>query len=231
MTVSSVPVTFPYWWASAVALLGRLATWVAGHRRQAVELPSAFDQPRDCVLVLDASPSMLATDWPPSRLRAAQEAAETYCRRLAHDEPEARIALVAYGGHATVLCPLTPVARLEELLAHIGQIRVVDSTNITDGAQKAANTLARARGIGQVVLLTDGHHNKGPRPQRIASTLKQHAVIECVGIGGRPRDVQEALLRDIASAYPDGRKRYRWIGDKERLVKHFHKLAGGITRE
>ena len=52
----------------------------------------------------------------------------------------------------------------------------------------------------------------------------------CIGIGGTPHDVDESLMRDIASEYPDGSKRYRWIGDKERLAQHFHCLAGRITR-
>ena len=52
----------------------------------------------------------------------------------------------------------------------------------------------------------------------------------CVGIGGKPTDVNEKLLKSIASKYPDSSPRYRWIGDKKGLVQHFHQLAGRITR-
>jgi len=30
--------------------------------------------------------------------------------------------------------------------------------------------------------------------------------------------------------FPDGRKRYRWIGDKKDLIEHFKVLAGRIRR-
>ena len=58
----------------------------------------------------------------------------------------------------------------------------------------------------------------------------QTGVPGCIGIGGAPHDVDEPLMKHIASEYPDGSKRYRWIGDKERLAQHFHCLAGRITR-
>ena len=165
MTVPSVPLILPYWWASTMSLLGRLVTKATRRREPSAALPADFDRPRDCVLVLDASPSMLETDWPPSRLRAAQESAAAFCRCLARDEPEAWIALVAYGGFATVLCPLTRAHRLDKLLGCLDCIQAVDSTNIADAVQKAADSLARPRGISQVVLLSDGHHNTGPDPR------------------------------------------------------------------
>ena len=82
-----------------------------------------------------------------------------------------------------------------------------------------------------MVLLSDGHNNTGPDPRPIAHRLKRSAVIECIGIGGSPSDVDEELMKDIASAYPDGTKRYRWIGDPERLEEAFIELAVGITRK
>ena len=91
--------------------------------------------------------------------------------------------------------------------------------------------MRRCRRPCRIVLLSDGHHNYGRDPRPLAETLKHRAIIECIGIGGQPHDVDEALMRDIAS--PDGRggKRYRWIGDRQQLVERFEELAGGITRE
>ena len=53
--------------------------------------------------------------------------------------------------------------------------------------------------------------------------------------GGTAREIiwrveSEEVLREIASERSDGSKRYRWIGDKERLVRHFERLAGRISR-
>ena len=88
-----------------------------------------------------------------------------------------------------------------------------------------------ARQVGHFcsAVYTDGH-NTGKTPEKLADRLKEFAIIECIGIGGSPADVDESLLKRIAAAYPNGKKRYRWIGQKEQLVKHFHNLAGAIRR-
>ncbi len=103
-------------------------------------------------------------------------------------------------------------------------------TNITAGLKAAHGLLKKRPGNNQVVLLTDGHHNMGSSPQHVARQLRDLAVLETTGIGGAPRDVDEKLLKAISSSYPDGTKRYRWIGDCEKLVQHFQTLAGRITR-
>jgi Ca-activated chloride channel family protein len=181
------------------------------------------------VLVLDVSPSMEDTDWKPSRLHAAMEAAIAYCRRLAEEEPQARVAIVAYGGSAKVVCGLTQASAFDALVAHIRQLAIIGRTNITDGLVEAYRLL---EGLApcQVVLLTDGHHNTGPRPDGVSHHLQRLAAIECVGIGGSPKDVDEPLLKAIASTRPDGTKRYRWIGQKEDLIEHFRNLGGGLSR-
>jgi Mg-chelatase subunit ChlD len=192
-------------------------------------LPETVEH-RDSVLIVDASISMNTTDWKPSRLEAAQQASKTFVKRLVSEEPGAKVAVVAYGDNAVVLCDLTPVTMQRELEKSINSIHDMGTTNITAGLEIAWDLLRHSQRTGQVVLLTDGYHNTGPDPKPISDKLRKHAVIECVGIGGSPADVDEELLRYIASSYPDGSKRYRWIGDKERLVQHFHNLAGRIVR-
>ncbi len=187
------------------------------------------DNLRDCVLVLDASGSMLADDWPPTRLRAAQDSAVAFCTRVAEDEPQARVAIVAYGSRAKTCCGLTPAENQSALTRAIDGISCLGSTNIRGGLKEANELLARSSGPRQVVLLTDGHNTERD-PLFIAKKLKRGTVVDCVGIGARPEDVDEELLRAIASEYPDGSKRYRWIGEKERLIRHFTELAGRISR-
>ena len=184
---------------------------------------------RDCALVKDASGSMLESDWEPSRLEAAKSAAGTYANRLYLEEPDARIGIVAYGDKAKTISRLTAARRFDDVGRRIDQINCLGSTNMRAGLLAAMRLLEGQRATCQVVLLTDGH-NTERCPLKVAKELKEFAVIECVGIGGNPEDVDEQLLKDIASAYPDGSKRYRWIGDREKLVKHFHSLAGRITR-
>ena len=213
---------FQRWFKPKPAPLPTLGSTVAVVSNQA-------DGPRHAVLTIDASGSMESGDWPPTRLGAAKEAARVFCHELAAAEPEARVAVVAYGSSAEVACGLTPVKRRRALSRAIGRIGGLGSTNIRDGLQRAHDILKGSSAPCQVVLLTDGHNtHRSPRP--IAAKLKKFAVIETVSIGGSPADVDRALLEDLSSEYPDGSKRYRWIGDKERLVKHFRQLAGRIRR-
>jgi len=173
---------------------------------------------------------MMDTDWKPSRLGAARDAAKAFAGRLSDEEPDALVAVVAYGCSARTVCNLTPARELSNIHCAIDQIDIMGSTNMRAGVKKALRLLGRHRcRMCQVVLLSDGH-NTGGSPRNVAGELREFAVIECVGIGGRPDDVDETLLKALASAGSDGTPRYRWIGDKERLVRHFHNLAGRITR-
>ena len=184
---------------------------------------------RDCVLVLDASGSMLEDDWQPTRLDGAKAAAREFARRLACEAPSTRVAVVAYGSSAKAECPLTPASRFGDISRDIEHIDCMGDTNMRAGLKEAFRLLDQHYRTCQVVLLTDGH-NTGRSPMKIAAQLKEFAVVECVGIGGTPADVDEALLKDLASVHPNGTKRYRWIGNRDRLVEHFHELAGGLAR-
>ena len=215
-----------------IKLLGRAyRLWNEDDPAPAEPAPALPGGSRNAVLVLDASPSMEAEDWKPSRLEAAKASARAYVNRLRAEEPDARVAVVAYSSSARTMCGLTPVSKVGRLLRAIDDITVGDGTNITAGLTTAGKHLQGIGRAAQVVLLTDGAHNTGPEPTPVAARLRTIAILETVGIGGQPADVNEDLLKAISSAYPDGSKRYRWIGDKETLVRHFHNLAGRITRE
>ena len=186
---------------------------------------------RCAVVVIDVSPSMLQTDWKPSRLKAAQRAAKAYVKRLQQEEPDALVAIVAYSATARVILGPTLVGERDRLTRAIDSMRSSGCTNITAGLEAAFKLLKEVGGTCQVILLTDGEHNTGPGPLAIGKRLQDHAIVECVGVGGKPGDVDEALLKEIASANPDGSKRYRWIGSPVELAEHFDKLAGRITRQ
>lgn len=186
---------------------------------------------RDSVLLIDASGSMALGDWQPSRLEAAQEAAEGYVDELAGARPDARIAVIAFGSNADIKCDLTAVDRAADIKAAIRAIDLCGDTNLSAGLTAALEVQKRSRAAErQVVVLTDGESNRGDLVSWVAARLRARAVLECVGIGGSPQDVNERLLKSIASKDPTGRPRYRWIGDKRQLVDHYRKLAGRITR-
>jgi len=81
----------------------------------------------------------------------------------------------------------------------------------------------------RIILLTDGEHLGYENPIHIATRLKRAGVvIDCIGIGGSPRDVGEKLLKQIASRNPDGSIRYCFIGNQRKLLRKYQTLARHI---
>ncbi len=81
----------------------------------------------------------------------------------------------------------------------------------------------------RIILLTDGEHNGSESPQLVADRLKNAGVvIDCIGIGGTPTDVDEQLLNTIASRNSDGTIRYCFIGDQQTLIRKYETLARHI---
>ena len=185
---------------------------------------------RAAVLVIDVSGSMSEADYPPTRLEAAVAAASAFARKLAEEDPEAAVALVSYGTRAKCVRRPIQVTELAVFEAALAKLQIDGCTNMAAGLKVAQKTLDQvAASQKQVVLLTDGHANEGGCPLNIANGLRKTAIIECVGIGGQPSDVDEKLLKKIASKDEANRPRYRWIGDRQQLVTHFKRLAGRIV--
>ncbi len=213
-------------------MMDRVARWMAGAPAPSAAVEVATLQPyRDAIIVIDVSASMDETDYEPTRLAAAQASARTYVERLEQEEPEATVSIVTFSNYGHIACPPTRVGDSVPILNAIDELETIYSTNLTAGLCKALDILKQlGSNNGQVIVLSDGHHNGPRRPRRVAEKLRNRGIVECVGIGGSPMDVDEKLLRVVASSKPDGGKRYRWIGDREQLVQHYRQLAGRITR-
>jgi Ca-activated chloride channel family protein len=166
----------------------------------------------DVVLVIDVSGSMAATDVQPSRIAAARSAARTLIDQL---PPSARVGLVSFNEHATLIAPLTTDrGRVESALE---TLQPNGNTAIGDGLELALQQVARDRRASSarqapamIVLLTDGSSNAGTAPQVAAADAQAAGVpVETIGIGsrsggafisGRRIDgVDEQTLQDIAS--------------------------------
>ncbi len=210
---------------------------------------SATSRPERLVIAIDASPSMEDTDWPPSRLDAAKEAAAALIERKQRIAPEDEVGIVSYADKASTHCSPFAVGKEKALLYKaIGKIKTGMWTNITaalkesgkflgtesSGFVKALFLRAPSQELrsNRIILLSDGFHNHGDDPEPIATRLKNVGVcIDCVGIGGDPDCVDEDRLKEIASLQPDGvTPRYAFIGDKSDLIAKFEQLAGHITR-
>jgi Ca-activated chloride channel family protein len=138
------------------------------------------DERATVILVIDASRSMQATDVRPSRLVAAERAANTFLDRV---PKRLRVALVVFSGDVQVAAPPTFDRELvRESIADIGSFSGFGGTAIGDAiaravdlGQNAVQTDTRslssalaapaprktARGLVTIVFLSDGRQNRG----------------------------------------------------------------------
>jgi hypothetical protein len=209
------------------------------------------------VILIDCSPSMEETDWKPSRLAAAQEATRVLIEEKCRQCPEDYVGIVSFGGLATTEHVLVPVgANATSLIRCLQRIEIKSATDIDAGLKEASALLkgsARVmkgggmRGLVEslflirpsvaaqpvtcdlkhIICLSDGAPTEG-NAELCASLIKKDGVlIDCIGIASRD-NVDEKVLKAVASLDKQGRPRYRFIGDEDALVKEFRKMANHI---
>lgn len=180
------------------------------------------------VLVIDVSGSMDCPDYPPSRLVGATQAARRFLERRAASEPNAVAGIVRFGDAARIVAHLVPVRRHTSALNSVlSGLRCDGSTNMGAGVQLAHQELRKVSRSSsrRVVLLTDGHANEGPDPEAMAAAAKQDRIqLDIIGIGGSPADVDEPVLKRMASIV-NKQRRYWFIRSVEELVDKFETLA------
>jgi Ca-activated chloride channel family protein len=186
--------------------------------------------PRDMVIVNDRSISMRSQDYPPSRLAGGVTASITCINTRSRLCRQDRVALIAFNDAAEILMPLTAITERARLVRVLGKLSARGGTDIASGLKAAIGLFRQTPAQGRqrhVIVLTDGH---GGKPVAKANHLKQqyNAVIDVVGIGGAPADVNEALLRRVATTEPNGFNHYRFIKDSPTLEKHYQRLATGL---
>ena len=158
----------------------------------------------DIAIALDLSDSMELGDLPPNRLTASQLVIDDFVARRPND----RIALVAFGSHASTVAPLTmDHGVLRNLIAQL-RLGVMDGsrTAIGAGLGVALNRLEESDAASKVVvLLTDGVHNAdGIDPDTVAQEAADRGVIIYTVLMGRQSGVTTSInagqLERLASA-------------------------------
>jgi Ca-activated chloride channel homolog len=161
---------------------------------------------RDVVFVIDVSRSMLAQDIAPSRL----ERTKLWIQDLATQLKGDRVGIVAFGGSASILCPLTQdynffATALKELSP-----RSVPrgGTNIGDALRRVNSSIFRededSTNFRDIILITDGEDQENSDPVAAAQQLGQRGIrIIALGIGSEHSGVTIPLDEG------DGAMRYR----------------------
>lgn len=185
----------------------------------------------DVALVIDRSCSMGCIPfYDPNKIIQARKSAKLVIDLL--DEGD-QATVVAFGDSATVFFPLTPLdtASRQQAKARIDAIEPDGGTSIGSGFLRALEQLEQSSdGRPQsIILLSDGVENVPPYWDNLRERVINSGVtVYVVGLGdqGDPRDLDEALLREIASQ-TGGSYYYSPSASDLRLI--YDTIAGLVT--
>lgn len=144
----------------------------------------------DYVLAIDASSSMLADDFTPTRFDAAKEAASNFIEIVTKG---ANIGIVTFA--STSIINLRPTSNLQEIRDSLSDIDLHESggTAIGDAIITSTN-LFNANISKTIILLTDGQNNVGVGPAIAAEYAKQNGVVvHTIGIATKEGGKVSAL--------------------------------------
>jgi Ca-activated chloride channel family protein len=172
------------------------------------------------MLAIDVSQSMRATDVPPNRLAAAQDAAKQFADELT---PGINLGLIAYAGTATVL--VSPTTNREAIKRAVDKLQLADRTATGEGIFTALQAIATVGAVigggdgpppARIVLLSDGKETVPSNPNNpkgaytAARTAKDQGVpISTISFGTpygyveingqrQPVPVDDEMLKKIA---------------------------------
>jgi Ca-activated chloride channel homolog len=141
--------------SALILLLAAALTWIALLGPAWEKVPSPLHKnTKGLVVVLDLSPSMLAEDIQPSRIRQAR----FKLRDILHSRRDGQTGLVVFAGDAFVVAPLTDdVNTLLTLIPGLSpEMMPMPGSNPLAGLTLAKDLLDNSGGNGSILLISDG---------------------------------------------------------------------------
>jgi Mg-chelatase subunit ChlD len=205
-------------------------TYAAAMNAGTILPKTALGSSEQLVFVIDVSGSMDDVyDQRYKKIDAAKRAIVTSILEKARTNPGDQVALVSFDDQGQVDFPMTPLATgKSQLIQAVQDLQIRGGTDINQGLKVAGAqfNFSIVHIKRKAIILTDG---QGGHPLRTAEDLKSKGVvIECIGIGEAPDQVDEALLRQIATT-TNGECHYRFITDQRTLIDHVTRLGGQLT--
>jgi len=180
--------------------------------------------------IIDRSGSMEAPCGATTRLGAAKEATIAMLKARLEMGSEDVVGIIAFNDAAAWVHPLAPLRmQFDRVCRTTDGITIGGGTDLDAPLRLAGDTLSEVCDAStHIVMLTDG---QGGNPRATAQTLKRHGVVlETIGVGARRTDVDELLLREIASVV-NGKVLYRFIHDRAELRNYFMTdVAGRLVK-
>lgn len=187
----------------------------------------------DFVLAIDASSSMLADDYTPSRIEAAKNSAKLF---LEEKLPKAKVGVISFSGTSYIdIRPTEEKGKLKEAIEKIA-VGKVGGTDIGTAIITATNLLMLEDKGKAIILLSDGRSNVGvPVEDGIAYAIKQNVIINTIGIGteqgGKASElgIEETLLKldeeTLKKAANMTAGRYIKTKDEKELLNAYKEVA------
>ena len=193
------------------------------------------------ILAIDDSGSMQATDYQPTRLESAKDAAGILIRSL---KPKDNVGIVIFESGATTACYLTPfkdkaIRKLKGIEQKAGRTAIGDGLSL---AIDMASSIPNKKKV--VILLSDGVNNAGVvSPQEAVQFARASKMqVYTIGLGsdqpaiigydlfGNPQyaELDEETLKNIA--VETGGKYYKSV-DKRTLDEIYANIGEHIERE
>lgn len=208
--------------------LAAVSAGIAAARPQQVSLIEQRLDGRNIMLVIDATRSMAAQDFPTSfgygsRMEGVKTVVAEYVRNRTRD----RIGLVVFGNTSYLQSPLTTDTSLvEELVQALRPGMAGDGTAIGNGLGLALKRLKDIEGSSKaVILVTDGVNNAGQvSPLKAAQVAKDLGIqIHTIGVGSGKASLGDPLLGGLMGLQGGPSADF----DEEMLTK-IAQLTGGV---
>lgn len=158
---------------------------------------------KDYVLAIDASASMMDTDFAPTRLDSAKTAAKAFIDNL---PVNSYVAILSFSGVSFVDQPLTQEKFVAKEAVENISAKAVGGTDFGNAIITSTNLLMNSQKAKVIVLLTDGRSNIGiAEDTAIAYAIDNHVIVHTIGIGAEYDEedylhlgVDEESLNEIA---------------------------------
>jgi Mg-chelatase subunit ChlD len=125
--------------------------------------------------------------------------------------------------------PLIEITSTEMAVLSLQKLRSCGGTDLAAGLKVAWDVLEPQLSqyrAGRIIFLTDG---QGGNPIRLAKEIKSRGVlVETIGFAGIESEVNESLLKKVATTDGNGFTHYWFFKDTQSLVTHYEELATGV---
>lgn len=178
--------------------------------------------------ILDRSGSMSGPCGRTNRLEAEKEATIAMLISRYQLGADDQLSVIAFDHEARLVLPfMSCAANRRKIGCAIRSIVLGGGTNFNPPLVLAKKTLP-AVGRAHIVMLSDGHG--GDATETAKALKKKGAIIETIGVGHRPSDVDESTLKRIASVL-DGKVLYRFLSDADEMTRYFrHDIANRLVK-